>query len=60
MSTSDKTDFVIEEFYNNLENVLPLTKKGELTMIIGDSNAKVGSGREAVCVGRYGLGEKKH
>lgn len=54
--TSDKSDVEIEEFYSNIEKVLSLTKKGEITLVVGDFNAKIGCGEEGECVGKYGLG----
>jgi len=38
-------DLIIEEFYEQLETLIKLTKKNEVTLIIGDLNAKVGNGR---------------
>jgi len=35
-----------------------LTKKGEITMIIGDCNAKVGRAAEGHSIEAYGLGER--
>ncbi|XP_071578112.1 craniofacial development protein 2-like [Temnothorax nylanderi] len=56
--TNDKTDAEMEEFYSKIEEAMRLTKRGELTMVIGDFNAKVGSGTEEDTAGRYGLGER--
>ncbi|XP_071640906.1 craniofacial development protein 2-like [Temnothorax longispinosus] len=55
--TNDKTDAETEEFYSKIDEAMRLTKKGELTMVIGDY-AKVGSGAEDDTVGQYGLGTK--
>ncbi|XP_071576849.1 uncharacterized protein [Temnothorax nylanderi] len=55
--TNDKTDAEMEDFYSKIEEAMRLTKRGELTMVIGDFNAKVGSGAEDT-VGQYGLGER--
>lgn len=57
-STNDKPDQEIKEFYNKIDEVMRLTKKGEITMIIEDFNAKVGSGAEGDSIGAYGLGER--
>lgn len=55
--TNDKPDQEIEEFYNKIE-VMQLTKKGEITMIIGDFNSKVGRGAEGDSIEAYGIGER--
>lgn len=54
--TNDKTEQEIEEFYNKIDEVISLTKKGEITMVIGDFNAKIGAGVEGDNIGAYGLG----
>ncbi|XP_030760798.1 craniofacial development protein 2-like [Sitophilus oryzae] len=54
--TSEKQDDMVEQFYNELEDIMKLTKKGELTIIIGDFNAKVGIGAEGDVVGGFRLG----
>lgn len=56
-SKSDKTDVVVEEFHN-WEKVSSLTKKGKITMIIGDFKAKVDCGEEGECVVRYGPADR--
>lgn len=57
--TNDKTDDMVEESYGNLEEALRLTKNGEITVILGDFNAKIGSENEdGDYVGKYGLGER--
>ncbi|XP_071637558.1 craniofacial development protein 2-like [Temnothorax longispinosus] len=56
--TNDKTDAETEESYSKIDEAMRLTKKGELTMVIGDFNAKVGFGAEDDTVGQYGLGTK--
>lgn len=54
--TNDKSDAEVEDFYSTLEEAMKLTKKGEINMVIGDFNAKIGSGSENDIVGQYGLG----
>lgn len=56
--TNDKPDQEIEEFYNKIDEVMRLTKEGEITIIIGDFNAKIGRGVEGDSIGAYGLGER--
>jgi len=54
--TADKDDLIIEEFYEQLKTLIKLTKKNEVTLIIGDLNAKVGNGRISYVAGDFGLG----
>lgn len=56
--TNDKSDTEIEEFYNKVDELLKLTRKGEITIVMGDLNAKIGTGAEGESVGAYGLGER--
>lgn len=56
--TADKDENEIEAFYEQLDNVIKLTKRQDVTIIMGDFNAKVGEEEAADCVGRYGLGER--
>lgn len=43
-STNYKSDQEIEEFYNRVHEIMRLKKKGEITIIIVDFNAKIGCG----------------
>ena len=54
--TQDHAHEEIEAFYEKVENVIQRIKSGEVTCIIGDFNAKVGTTLENT-VGRYGLGD---
>ena len=54
--TADKEEPIIEEFYEQLNSLFKLTKSDEITIIIGDFNAKIGEGKEEDLVGEYGLG----
>lgn len=56
--TADKDEATIEEFYAQLESVIEMIKKREITLITGDFNAKVGKGRVDNAVGGFGLGER--
>lgn len=49
--TSEKQDDIVEQ-----SDIMKLTKKGELNIIIGDFNAKVGVGAKGDVVGGFGLG----
>ncbi|KAH1028422.1 hypothetical protein HUJ05_001776 [Dendroctonus ponderosae] len=44
--TKDTRDEKVEEFYATLEAALKLTKEGEITIALGDVNAKIGLGAE--------------
>lgn len=54
--TSDSTEDEIEAFYNELKQLLRLTKEHEINLILGDFNSKIGEGRCEELVGPYGLG----
>ena len=56
--TADKDEEEIESFYNTLEEVMKLTRKGEITLVMGDFNSKVGFGVEGNTVGCHGIGER--
>ncbi|XP_042868920.1 craniofacial development protein 2-like [Penaeus japonicus] len=44
--------------YEDLEEVYSTCRSNEITIIMGDWNAKVGSEREGKIVGPHGLGER--
>lgn len=56
--TADSSDEEIESFYEDLIHVIKSIPKKDLTIIMGDFNAKVGKGRVGEIVGPYGLGER--
>jgi len=45
--TNEKTEAKIEEFYNTLDETMKITKKNEITVVMGDFNAKLGHGNES-------------
>ena len=54
--TSNSEEAEVEQFYEDLQDLLELTPKKDAHVIIGDWNAKVGS-QETPCVtGKFGLG----
>ncbi|KAL6420466.1 hypothetical protein ACFW04_014454 [Cataglyphis niger] len=55
---NDKRDEDVEMFYNNMEELLKLTKKGEITFVMKDFNSKIGMGIEGDTVGKYGLRQR--
>ena len=54
-TSNDKEDQV-EHFYDDLQELLELTPKKDVTFIIGDWNAKVGSQEIPGVTGKFGLG----
>ena len=46
----------VEQFYENLQDLLELTPKKDVFFIIGDWNAKVGSQETPGVTGKFGLG----
>ncbi|CAF4958244.1 unnamed protein product [Pieris macdunnoughi] len=54
--TADKPQNEFDEFYAEVRNLLQYTKKHDINIIMGDLNAKVGSGEVPGVIGPYGLG----
>ena len=54
--TSDAEEAEVEQFYENLQDLLELTPKKGVLFIIGDWNAKVGSQETPGVTGIFGLG----
>ena len=52
--TSNAEDAEVEQFYDDLQDLLELTPSKDVLFIIGDWNAKVGSQE----TGKFGLGVK--
>ena len=57
--TSTAEEAEVEQFYEDLQNLLELTPKKDVLFIIGDWNAKVGSQEIPGVTGKYGLGVQK-
>ena len=55
-STSNAEEGEVERFYENLQDLLELTPKKDVLLIIGDWNAKVGSQEIPGVTGKFGLG----
>ena len=49
----------VEQFYEDLQNLLELRPKKDVLLIIGDWNAKVGSQETPGVTGKFGLGVQK-
>ena len=55
-STSNAEEAEVEQFYEDLQDLLELIPKKDVFFIIGDWNAKVGSQETARVTGKFGLG----
>ena len=54
--TSNAEETEVEQFYEDLQDLLELTPKKDVLFIIGDWNAKVGSQETPGVTGKFGLG----
>ena len=56
--TSSSSEEAVEKFYEDIETAKKQSKSQEVTIIMGDFNAKIGNKCEGITVGSYGLGER--
>ena len=54
--TSNTEEAEVEQFYEDLQDILELTPKKDVLFVIGDWNAKVGSQETPGVTGKFGLG----
>ena len=54
--TSNSEEAEVEQFYEDLQDLLELTTKTDVLFILGDWNAKVGSQETPGVIGKFGLG----
>ena len=54
--TSNAEETEVEQFYEDLQDILELTPKKDVLFITGDWNAKVGSQKTPGITGKFGLG----
>ena len=54
--TSNAEEAKVEQFYEDLQDLLELTPQKDVLFIIGDWNAKVGSQEALGVTGKFGLG----
>ena len=54
--TSNADEAAVEQFYEDLQDLLELTSKKDILFIIGDRNAKVGNQETPGVIGKFGLG----
>ena len=57
--TSNAEEADVEQFYQDLQDLLEWTSKKDVLFIIGDWNAKVGSQERPGVRGKFGLGMKQ-
>ena len=55
-ATGNTEEAEVEQFYEDLQDLLELTPKRDVLFIIGDWNAKVGSQETPGVTGKFGLG----
>ena len=55
-STSNAEEAEVEQFYEDLQDLLELTPKKDVLFMIGNWNAKVGSQETPGVTGKFGLG----
>ena len=56
--TTDATEEDIEQFYADLQQTIDQAPTRDTIFVIGDFNAKVGSGEDLPAVGKFGWGER--
>ena len=56
--TTAYSDSEVDEFYEQVDSVRRQCKAEEVTIVMGDLNAKVGQGSSGSVVGDFGLGER--
>ena len=54
--TSNAEEAEVEQFYEDLQDLLELTPKTDILFIIGDWNSKVGSQETSGVTGKFGFG----
>ena len=55
-STSNAEEAEVEQLYEDLQDILELTPKKDVLLIIGDRKGKVGSQETPGVTGKFGLG----
>ena len=56
--TTNAKEAEIEQFYDDLQDIVELTPKKDVLFIIGDWNTKIGSQEIHGVAGKFGLGVK--
>ena len=58
MLTFDHADDEVEQIYELVNQLMKKSKYGEIIIVMGDMNAKLGCKRGDITVGPFGLGER--
>lgn len=58
--TADKEDDEVEVFYAELDDIFGSIKSNDVTVVMGDFNAKVGKVKVEAHTGSFGLGERNN
>jgi len=58
--TSNSDEEELEVFYESVSEVLKMTKREDVNIVMGDFNAKVGAGPQGDVVGAWGLGVRNN
>lgn len=56
--TADKSDEMLEAFYEDVSKAVKLTKKHDLNKIMGNFNVKIGKGKCGNIIGPFGLRDR--
>ena len=57
--TSTQDECTKDQFYDQLQATVDKVNKGDICIVMGDLNAKVGEGQDTKCgIGRFGLGKR--
>lgn len=56
--TADKEEQLVEEFYEQIKQLLKCTKSRDVCVVMGDFNSKIGKGKQGNSVGNFGLGQR--
>lgn len=53
--TADADEDGLDIFYEHIDEALKITRHREMTIVLGDSNAKIGKGQSGKIIAHYGL-----
>ncbi|KAI5743722.1 hypothetical protein M8J77_021435 [Diaphorina citri] len=56
--TSGSSEEDLEAFYEDIKEARKHTTNNEVTVILGDFNAKLGKGADGAVIGKFGLGNR--
>lgn len=58
MHTADSSEEELEQFYKSSTDAIEKFNKHDMTVIMGDLNAKIGKAKNGYCFGDHGLGTR--